>query len=412
MTNQEVFLGILKQFIHPAETFSGIISEAEQINVEDWEQIIRLSVEHSVLPIIYEEAWKLTSFQNVPADVRAQLKGQVKRQVIGQMQKTDAFLGLYRELTIQGITPLIMKGLVCREMYTNPDYRSSGDEDLLVKKDEFSKLDQILLRMGFEREVVEDVETAHEITYFNRRSGLHLEVHLTLFPEESGAYGQLNEEFPQIFARKVPQMVQGSEVYTLDWTQHMLYLLCHGLKHFLHCGFGIRQLMDMVKFAETYGDRIDWEEVITRTKRQHMYVFWMNLFDIGERYLGFSWEKAHLQKPEQELLHSEDMLWDILDSGVYGHSTQDRSHSANITLQAADRTEQKRTGIAASLFPSMDYMSRQYPYLKEKKWLLPVAWASRIIAYASKTGGKGMADAVETGRRRVDLLKSYGIIEK
>lgn len=406
MTNQEVFLEILKQFVHPAENGD------KPSGADDWEKIIKLSVEHSVLPIVYEEAWKLDSFQSIPADVRMQLKGQVKRQVIGQMQKTSAFLELYRKLTSQGVTPLIMKGLICREMYTKPDYRSSGDEDLLVKKEEFSRLDQILLQLGFEREAVEDVQTAHEITYFNRSNGLHLEIHLTLFPEESGAYGRLNEEFPQVFDRKVSQIVQGVEVYTLDWSQHMLYLLCHGLKHFLHCGFGIRQLMDMVKFAETYGDRIDWEEVITRTKRQHMYVFWMNLFDIGERYLGFSWEKAQLPKPKQELLHSEDMLQDILESGVYGHSTQDRSHSANITLQAADQTEQKRAGIAASLFPSIEYMSRQYPYLKENKWLLPVAWASRILSYASQNGGRGMTGAVETGKRRVDLLKNYGIIEK
>lgn len=408
MTNQKVFLGILNHFIHPEEKLPG----TKRLEADDWEQIMRLSVEHAVFPILYEAAWKKESFQKIPAEERKVMREQTRRQVVVQTQRTGVFLEWYRKIVDLGVTPLIMKGLICREMYTMPDYRVSGDEDLLVKREEFPKLDRILLQFGFVREQVENIQEEHEITYFHMGNGLHLEVHLSLFPEKSGAYGRLNQEFPQVFERQVTQTIQGVEVHTLDQTQHMLYLLCHGLKHFLHSGFGIRQLMDMVKFAEVYGDKIDWEEVIRRTKRQHMYVFWMNLFDIGEEYLGFSWKKAHLPKPDKKILHSAEMLEDILDSGIFGDSTAERRHSANITLQASDRTEQRRPGIWTSLFPPMEYMCRQYPYLHNKKWLLPIAWGQRMCSYVRKMWGKRLTASVEIGRTRVSLLKSYGIIEK
>lgn len=370
MTNQKVFLGILNHFVHPEEK----LPSTKRLEADDWESIMKLSMEHAVFPIVYEAAWKKESFQKISAEERRSMRAQTRRQVVVQTQRTGIFLELYRKIVDLGVTPLIMKGLICREMYMMPDYRISGDEDLLVKREEFPKLDQILQQFGFVREQVENIKEEHEITYFHMGNGLHLEVHLSLFPEESGAYGRLNREFPQVFERQVTQIIQGVEVHTLDQTQHMLYLLCHGLKHFLHSGFGIRQLMDMVKFAEVYGDKIDWKEVIRRTRRQHMYVFWMNLFDIGEKYLGFSWKKAHLQKPDKKILHSAEMLEDILDSGIFGDSTAERKHSANITLQASDRTEQRHSGIGTSLFPSMEYMCRQYPYLHGKKWLLPIAW--------------------------------------
>lgn len=385
---------------------------AEGMTVEGWRQILQMATEHAVLPIVYEAVWRDESFQMVPEQMRMMCKFQVKRQVVRQAQGTMLFLDLYHRMADAGVTPLVMKGIVCREMYVTPDYRVSGDEDMLVRREEFETLDRFLLQSGFQRNEVEDMESEHEVTYMHPMNGMHLEVHLSLFPEESGSYGRLNQEFPDLFERQAVLNIQGVDVHTLDATQHMLYLLCHGLKHFLHSGFGIRQICDMVLFAETYGTKIDWAEIEDRTKRQNMYVFWMNLFDIGERYLGFSWEKAGLMKPKDEILASDAMLSDILDSGVFGKSSEERLHSANITLQASDANAQKSSGVVAALFPEYEYMRKQYSYIEGKKWLLPVAWLQRMLAYRKKMRGKDMAKPVETGKQRVALLKKYGIIEE
>lgn len=408
MKNQKIFLGMLKSFLHPDEKLPG----TRKLEQEDWEEILDMASIHAVLPIIYEASWKKVSFQKLPEHERMKCKTLIKRMIVTQTQRTGLFLELYQKILDAGITPLVMKGLVCRDMYRLGDYRISGDEDLLIKIADFSKMDQMLLQYGFQREKVDDYRKEHEITYYNPQSGMHLEVHLSLFSEESGAYGRLNQEFPQIFERHVIRTIQGVEVHTLDETQHMLYLLCHGLKHFLHSGFGIRQLCDMVMFAETYGEVIDWKEVKRRTKRQHMYIFWMNLFDIGERYLGFSWSKAMLKKPDKKLIDSDELLQDILDSGVFGKSTNERLHSANYTLQAADCDEAKGSGLIRSLFPSFEYMKRRYPYLEKKKWCLPLAYLQRIIDYGNRLGGKGAMKTMEKGKERVVLLEKYGIIEK
>lgn len=408
MTNQEIFLGILKCFICQ----DNQLPDTGKMEQADWEMILRLASEHAVLPIVYSVIWKQESFQKLPEQMQNACKQQIKRQVIVQTQLTSLFLEFYKLLIASDVTPLVMKGIICRSMYTQPDYRISGDEDLLIKKEEFHRLDVLLKDNQFQREEYENPLEMHEITYIHPRNGLRLEVHLSLFPEESGSYGRLNREFPQIFQRSIVQIIQNTEIHTMDPTQHMLYLLCHGLKHFLHSGFGIRQLCDMILFAEHYGDKIDWNEVIRRTKAQNMYVFWMNLFDIGEKYLGFSWKKAGLSRPDEEILHSEEMLGDILDSGIYGKSSDERVHSANITLQASNQSQQKQLGLGASLFPGIDYMSRYYPYLEEKKWLLPFAWGQRLAAYGRKTDRKEMSRTVTTGKKRVELLKQYGIIEK
>ena len=52
-------------------------------------------------------------------------KRRIVQQVMIQTMKTSEFLQLYRFLAEAGIRPLVVKGIVCRELYPNPDYRAS-----------------------------------------------------------------------------------------------------------------------------------------------------------------------------------------------------------------------------------------------------------------------------------------------
>lgn len=405
MTVNRSFLQIIDHFIHP----NSPEPDLSALQSGDLEELLRLAHLHALVPAVYEAVQASSCFSALPENVRQAWKERTYRTVIAQTRRTVSFQRTYTELLRRGITPLVVKGIVLRELYSKSDYRPSSDEDLLVRKEEFFSLDQALREMGFAREEIEDPLQQHEITFWQPSTGVHLEIHLSLFPEESGAYGRLNGEFTDVFGREAVQTIQGIPVHTLDPTQHMLYLLCHGLKHFLHSGFGIRQLCDMVVFAEAYGSRIDWDQVEAATRRQNMYLFWMNLFDIGQRYLGFSWEKAGLRKPADVQPDSDAMLEDLLCSGIYGNSSENRVHSANITLQAAQSGHRSAMPLS-SIFPELSYMRRKYPYLDRHRWLLPVAWIQRGASYLGKTRKQDVSAVLDTGNYRVSLLKKYGII--
>ena len=407
MLNKKIFTNILDNFIHPRHELLDMSS----LTIEDVDEMLEVAAEHFVFPIIYEGLRKTDAFLSLPAEQQKLNKTRIKKLVIGQTHRTSLFLMLYKDLLTLGIPMLVVKGVVCRNMYQNPDYRASCDEDVLVKREDFTVLDEALQLRGFTRNEKVNPKKDHEVAFYHMGTGLHIEVHLSLFPEDSGAYGRLNQEFEDIFDRYTKELICGVEVETLDPTQHMLYLLCHGLKHFLHSGFGVRQLCDMILFAETYGDRINWSEVVRSTKRQSMYTFWMNLFDIGERYLGFSWEKAGLTKPDDVVFDSEPMLQDLFDSGIYGKKGEDRVHSANITLQAA-RSGRKKVSLRRSLFPDCAYMALTYTYLEKHKWLLPFAWIQRIFNYMKKRNAKEAMEVVNIGKTRTELLKKYEVIDQ
>ncbi len=70
--------------------------------------------------------------------------------VAGQARRTEAFLSLYKEFVKADIHPIVMKGLICRQLYEEYcDHRPSGDEDILIQKSEFELVQQILVKNGY-----------------------------------------------------------------------------------------------------------------------------------------------------------------------------------------------------------------------------------------------------------------------
>ncbi len=70
--------------------------------------------------------------------------------------------------------------------------------------------------------------------------------------------------------------------------------------------------------------------------------------------------------------------------------------------------------VLKTVFPPARQLTGRYPYLKEKPYLLPLAWVNRILKYGKETAGSptdnNAAQSIKIGNGRVALLKEYGII--
>lgn len=406
---QEEFLKILESFMH-GKTYH--LPEA----FTQVEELYQMAGIHKMTAAVYEQIRGEALLQEPEyTNLARSFKGYTMREVMMQMQRADGFLRIYEKICAQGVCPLVVKGMICRNLYEKSDYRVSGDEDILVRKEDFAVCDAILVAEGFQREEPDTEHLPQEIPYINPQNGVYIEMHFDLFAEESGAYGHLNKEFEDAYATCIAEDIQGRTVWTLHPTLHLFYLICHSLKHFLHGGFGIRQVCDMVMMAEHYGEQIDWDYIYGRLQELRMEVFWNGLVEIGREYLGFSYEKAHYPVSLQKIhVNCEHLLLDLLDSGIYGDSTAERKHSSNITLAAAESGKKDTVAsMKASLFPGKDYMKRGYPWLERYPWLLPVAWGMRIVGYLKnkRKNSKEEPSGVEIGMNRVELLREYDIID-
>lgn len=389
------------------------------LTAQDWSDLFRLCQHHQILPIIYDTVYACPAFATCLPQLVQMIKGQVIRQVMTQSRKTEEFLQLYVKLTERGLTPVVVKGIICRNLYREPDYRCSGDEDVLIPKEQFHDCAEAFAQNNMDMlEPDMNPDEEGEVPYYHVGGMLHIELHKELFSSESEAYGSLNHLFDEAFDRKIQTEINGVKVYTLCHTDHLLYLILHAFKHFLHSGFGIRQVCDIAIYAEAHGADIDWQYLQEKCMDIHADVFAASLFDIGKKELGFDPEKACYPQCWSEIeADGTDMLEDLIDGGVFGDSSLSRKHSSNITLQAVSEDKKgKKAGasLLQSLFPDRKYMERSYTYLKKYPFLLPVAWASRVRKYlkeSKKMSGNDAMASIEIGNHRVDLMKKYKIIQ-
>lgn len=386
---------------------------------DDWQSIFTLAQTHKVLPLVFDAVSVCPSIKRLNPQLVQRTRLQSVAMMMQQIQKTSEFLNIYSQFASQGIKSLVVKGLVCRELYPKPDLRISSDEDILVPAEQFAKSVQILQECGLQANVLQaDVENADEIGFVAVNGSSYIELHKSLFARTSEAYGELNHYFVDCFEKNVSLYVQGREIKTLEPRMHLFYLICHAFKHFLHSGFGIRQVCDMVMLANTYGKDLDWQTLLIQCREIRADKFAAAIFKIGKNYLTFDWERAGYPKEWQEIeIEEEELLSDLLQSGIYGGSTMSRRHSAKITLEAAASVKTGRkpiNAVIATAFPTAKELESRFPYLKEKPYLLPLAWTSRILEYRKETkmmNNNSAAEAIKIGNERVELLKKYGIIE-
>ena len=312
-------------------------------------------------------------------------------------------LQVYRQFLKQGLKVLVVKGLVCRALYPQPDNRQSNDEDLYVRKEEYEAVKDILLKNNFTVISENDDVT----TFIDPVSGLSIELHTALFSLESKAYGNYQRYFDQAFDECIVHSIDGVDVYSLEYTQHLLFLILHFVKHFFHGGVGIRQVVDIVMYSEAYGDKVDWDRLYDILKELNIYVLIVNLFAMAHDLLEFDYTKIRVPEGIDKSDY-QDLFDDIMDAGIFGQSSSERIHSATITLNTIS---DGKTSVLKSIFPSLKEMQGKYKYLNKYPVLLPFSYLSRIVNYKKNNSSKNSQRTIEVGKQRIELLKKYRVIK-
>lgn len=412
-TVQKYFLEALKASLENKK-----VDWKEEISQNEWQQLFYMAEIHHILPMIYDAVYTCEAMQYANSEMLAMYKSKMKQQVMGQIMRTTDFLRLYHFLNKNDMHPVIVKGIICRELYPNPDYRISGDEDMLITEEWFPACHNLFTTYGMQvSDEKANLEEDYEIPYGKKGSPIYIELHKHLFPPNSKAYGEFNEYFKDVHTKAVEVKVQGIKVKTMEPTMHLFYLITHAFKHFIHSGFGIRQVCDILMFAQHYGESIDWDILLKQCKAIRAYKFSAALFKIGEKYLTFDSSKAHLPDVIRNVEVDENaLLMDLLNSGVYGDASMSRKHSSTITLNAiASSKEGKSTKFALlqTLFPKKEALVKKYTYLDKYPFLLPVAWITRLFNYykeVKSTNNNDASKSVEIGNERTQLMREYDIL--
>lgn len=368
-------------------------AENTVMSPEDWEALMELSIEHSLLPLVFEAV-----YQWLPTNLEQRYRAISLDWISRQMINTHTFLSVYRHLLGLGIQPMVIKGILCRDTYSFPDLRVSSDEDIYIEETEYLSFHKVLLEMGF-KGPDPNFGSDHEMCY--EGSGLRIEGHWKLFPQKNKLWEQMNVLAADIKKRARFTEIEGSMILMPEPTDHMIYLLLHAMKHFALCGVGIRQICDIVQWDRKY--KVDWKRVKEVTTPLGASTFAAAVLDAGNRYFDMKIPEGWIP------VDSGDLIMDALQGGSFGHRTEDRIHSASIT--SSDGTGHTIIhNLIRAVFPHRKTLELNYPWASRSRFFLPVAWGARIIRYAGNVRkGTSPLKSIRIGARRMKLMEEYSI---
>ncbi len=391
---EKEFLSVLSAYFQKKDDVS--------VSKENLEKILSLANAHNVLPLVCDVLSKNygeeESFQKRKSLALAAYSSQCIR--------NERFLSVCRTLSKNGIEPICVKGACLRSLYKDGSLRPSGDEDLLIKKED----EKLFERMMKENSFVLRNEGANEKAYFDSSTSLLLEAHTSLFFENGELGKKLEELFPSPFSGSKMVMIENTPVLTLGVQSGLLYLVCHAFKHFIRSGFGIRQVCDIAVYMRKYKAELDFSLLESELSKINAAVFFEGIVNIAVKHLGFTdiaFSSLDTDMNEMPLLE------DILCAGVYGKSDSSRVHSAGITLSAvADGN--KNFSIFSALFPSMKSLAKNYPSLEKFRFLYPWFAFLRIFKYIisvlfKKNGVGTPQESIRIAKERTELLRKYKI---
>lgn len=393
-----------RQFLHIAK--AAVSSGELPAENVDWPAIFTLANQQKLLPILFEAVRKMPAAEENVA-LFAVTKQQAIGQVLNQTVRSAEFSNLYHKLRSAGLYPIVVKGQLCSRLYPLKDHRISADDDLYIPDVEFMACHEQLLANGLTTDTpADELPTADEVSYTKKGSPLYIELHRHLFDSSEDAHDELNHFFASL------KPVETDSFLAMPPHEHLLYLILHAYKHFVRSGIGLRQFCDIGLWAWEYHDEIDWQRLHDQCARVHAATFAAAAFRIARDYLGIEFD---LPAPWDGGIDVEPLLHDSLCGGVYGSNDLTRLHSSTVTLNAvkASRTG-KKSSVLRTVFPKREYLERNYPYLKKRPYLLPVAWAQRLAHYAGekKTGADSSASgSIKLAKERIELMKRYGIMD-
>lgn len=404
-TASELFLNLIKQGFHSESDESKIDIPNEYVN-----SVLELASKHSILPIIYSEIRKNVDEKYIDA----RFKDESQITCIKQMVKTKAFLDTYRKLMLEGIKPVVVKGIVCRDLYGKySNHRPSCDEDIYISVFEYEKTVDVLTQAGYicADGVVDYEEVAsndQEVTFFNPRTQLMLEIHFNLIGKHDEFHSKLNDLFVHDEMRVVDMCLQtegNASIVSLDYTDHFLFLIIHAYKHFVQKGLGIRQILDMCLYEERYKDRIDYDVVTDKLQSRNVMKFWNDIKAIGYWELGFN--NGEVNKSDTYA----DLLNDILMEGTFGGSTQ-AQRTAQPLVSMLTKNNNLIYAAFKTIFPNRSDIFNEFPELEEMKYGLFKGYCARWKKYMSHSKEeKHLArESIKLATKRMKLLKHYDMV--
>lgn len=360
-------------------------------------EILDLADRHSVTPLLYPIVEGKEQWERVRRSALVCCKSNFRL----------LFLSKYLTQTLRekNIAVVLLKGMGTAAFYPVPEYRKSGDVDLLLlHPEQLDNSRRILEEAGL---TVKANQTALHHLVLETSEGIEVELH-TMLAEPFD-----NEEINRYLEKLLPaceqewQMaeIMGVELPVLKDGFHAYELLLHMLQHFLRSGFGLKLLCDWVVFWNHGVPASEREKYGRLVEESGLGGFSDRITEVCVEYLGLMQENAPVISQNRKAASTANLAFmkEILVAEEFGKSGKDRM----VALRGS--------GIRALVIEFHHQMHLNYPVAGRLFLLWPGLWLMTLLRFLhnNRKIRKTSAGAIfRKARERGELIEDLDLWKK
>lgn len=378
----------------------------------DWNKVYAIAYRNKLIPFLLEEINRIAEVQPVDAIVLEKWRQVTLQCSVMEYKKKYILKRILAEATKYKVSLIVFKGPVLANIYPNYALRSSSDTDILIQESEKDTIFAILESLGYQPvlDSEENVYSFSNAVYFH-----NIELHTTLFGEHKGPKIDVLLEM-DLTNKETLQEIDacGLMITTLGYTEHLIYLMFHMIKHFTLEGITIRYLVDIVLYSNTYIEDINWNVFWDAMRKLEYEQCCLTFFSVGVKYLGLN--RSVLQHRSRKA----DSIIELLVKDIIHEGDQ----SARQTFQIWGMMQPYLVGYRKERHSKLSYYAHflsananEYAYAKKNPILLPVCWIHKLGKYMITGNWKSEKiysprEKVNMAETRLEILEKVGLLKK
>ena len=309
---------------------------------------------------------------------------------------------LVRVLSDAGIRFAILKGNAAGIYYPVPEYRVSGDVDVIVSGEDFERACAVLRENGF-RDAFTEQNTDRHLNF--EKDGIQFEVHRRFsFVNDPKTALRIDALIERGLMKTKTVRIGGSAFPVLPEALNGLVLLLHIGQH-LETGLGLRQILDYLMFVRARVDDSFWERKMKPlTEAVGLTELAVTVTRLGQLYFSLP-EEGHAFALSGDDKAARELMRIVLSDGNFGRKDAERVNAVRIL--SAGLTVRGFFGNLESAGLANWKAARRHHFLRPFAWIYQFCrYVSQLIATRHTPAGF-FEEIRETGRRAVLLKKLH-----
>lgn len=386
----------------------------------DWNLLFSLAQQQQILPLICHGI-DTQGLHSCPDTLSM---------VVAHCARTGSIIALLEEMNAAGLPCYVVKGFAAGIHYAAPEFRLSGDTDIVIAPEDEDRVCAYLTEQGFS--LRPRWEHGHHAVATHPKMGI-LEVHVHLYDELIGQvwFKGLDTQTLLQEPKRLIHTPDGA-YWTLGATDHAIYMALHMVKHFILSGNSLRMMMDVALALKSAKNPVDMERFWSTMDALHYGTLLRNILWGMVLYCGFS-QNDFPGIGSCDKAAVRQLLDDLESGGWIGRNEQKvreeswQEYNRQLLLKQKSKLQYglyilnwNHSFRLRTIFPGKKRLSRDYPVVLKYPFLIPAVWLHRILFKGTallRSGGwtRGLISSgdklCDESRARVALFRRLEMME-